>query len=225
MDSNIRVKCCCIIGQGSDIQSLVACNNIFLMDMQNEARTLYQIIATQQNNSNIQQGPIQKIHSQSGAWYCLLRNTTWINLLVTNQFPMPSAMRLLKQIEELLKRQIATGKQDYTPFEAQIRDLLQQYDRNPDTDDKVEMISKSVDSVQGLMEENLKKFQYNQDALQVIHHKSADVTQMAQQFHKGAKAVNTKMACMYSCDSSNHILFHILKIFIIFQQLPSFQII
>ncbi|CAK88554.1 unnamed protein product (macronuclear) [Paramecium tetraurelia] len=181
MDLNCRVK------SKHGILSLVAENPVFINDLQQEAQLLYQQILNQQDSQNVPSLPVQKIYSQSGAWYCSLKNNIVISLLVTSSYPMPSAMRLLKQIEELLKRQIQSGKYEFQPIEPNLRQLLTQYDRDPFTDDKIEITCKSVDSIQGL-----NGGKYKEEQLHVIHHKSAEVSQMANQFQKGATAVNTK---------------------------------
>ncbi|CAD8095480.1 unnamed protein product [Paramecium sonneborni] len=196
MDLNCRVKCACVINLSTlsthGILSLVAENPVFINDLQQEAQILYQQILNQQDSQNVPSLPVQKIYSQSGAWYCSQKNNIVISLLVTSSYPMSSAMRLLKQIEEILKRQIQTGRYEFHTLEPNVRNLLTQYDRDPFSDDKIEITCKSVDSVQGLMEENIKKFQMNQEQLHVIHHKSADISQMAVQFQKAATDVNTK---------------------------------
>ncbi|CAD8177974.1 unnamed protein product [Paramecium octaurelia] len=196
MDFNCRVKCACVINLSTlskhGILSLVAENPVFINDLQQEAQLLFQQIQNQQDSQQVPSLPVQKIYSQSGAWYCSLKNNIVIALLVTSSYPMPSAMRLLRQIEELLKRQIQSGKYEFQPLEPNVRNLLTQYDRDPFADDKIEITCKSVDSIQGLMEENLRKFQMNQEQLHVIHHKSEDISQMANQFQKGATAVNNK---------------------------------
>ncbi|CAD8212968.1 unnamed protein product [Paramecium pentaurelia] len=196
MDFNCRVKCACVINLSTlskhGILSLVAENPVFINDLQQEAQLLYQQILNQQDQQNVPSLPVQKIYSQSEAWYCSLKNNIVISLLVTSTYPMASAMRLLKQVEELLKKQIQSGKYEFQSLEPNVRNLLTQYDRDPFTDDKIEITCKSVDSIQGLMEENIRKFQMNQEQLHVIHHKSADISQMANQFQKRATAVNNK---------------------------------
>jgi hypothetical protein len=46
------------------------------------------------------------------------------------------------------------------------------------------MTAKSVDSIQGQMEDNIRKIQENHQALEVVHHKSAEVANVANQFAK-----------------------------------------
>ena len=66
------------------------------------------------------------------------------------------------------------------------------YDENPLADNILDVTAKSVDSVQGIMEENLQKLHLNKQHLEVIHHKSENITKGAQQFEKSARAVGNK---------------------------------
>ena len=139
---------------------------------------------------------ISKIHSNTGIWYCKLNNQKKMMFitLASLQYPFQSAIRMISDLEEEAKKIPDFEKKDLkTLLNNQALSLMKNYEKDPDFNDKFKNLEESIESISGLMGENIKKITANKEDLERMEKNTGEMNEMAGKFRNEATLLKRKM--------------------------------
>ena len=139
---------------------------------------------------------VSKIHSNTGTWYCKLNlsKDVMFVILASPQYPSQSAIRLLSDLEEeAFKIPNFEKKELKNLINNKALSLMANYEKDVNFNDKFKNLEESIESISGLMGENIKKITANKEDLERMEKKSGELNDMATKFKNESTLLKRKM--------------------------------